>query len=147
MRAATCSDGSWERIALTQEQVDANPRLSGLVITKKDNRYKPHREYQAVECEAVGQVVLMQMVRERLDALLPEPIADVLVREQTERDARSPQPRLGAIRDQPSCCSATPASPTFRHQSSAAADLVNARLDEAQGRLTDQIRRASRCRD
>ncbi len=29
----------------------------------------------------------MQLVRERLDALLPEPIADVLVREQTERDA------------------------------------------------------------
>jgi hypothetical protein len=63
---------TWSRIALTQEQVDANPRLRSLVIDKQDRRYKPPRLYQAVECEAVGQVALQDMLRARLDALLPE---------------------------------------------------------------------------
>ena len=43
------------------------------------------RPYKAIECEAVGQVVLERMLRDRLDALLPEPLDDVLVREQRQR--------------------------------------------------------------
>ena len=77
---------TWSRIALTQEQVDASPRLLGLVIDKLDRRYKPPRAYQAVECEAVGQVALQGMLRARLDAMLPEPREDVLLRERGERD-------------------------------------------------------------
>jgi hypothetical protein len=80
------SDGTWERLALTQAQVDANPRLTELVIEKTDKRYKPFRTYLAVECEVIGQVELMRLVREKLDALLPEPLAVVRVREQAQRN-------------------------------------------------------------
>ena len=69
----------------TREQVNRNPRLRNLVIDKIDRRYKPPRPYQAIECEAVGQVALERMLRARLDALLPEPLADVLVREEQQR--------------------------------------------------------------
>jgi hypothetical protein len=76
---------TWSRVALTREQVNRNPRLRSLVIDKLDRRYKPPRPYQAIECEAVGQVVLERMLRARLDALLPEPLADVLEREEEQR--------------------------------------------------------------
>jgi hypothetical protein len=76
----------WTRIALTQAQVDADPRLPGLVITKLDRRFRPPHPYQAVECEAVGQVTLEQMLRAELDARLPEPLRDILEREAAERE-------------------------------------------------------------
>jgi hypothetical protein len=76
---------TWSRVALTREQVNRNPRLRNLVIDKTDRRYKPPRHYQAIECEAVGQVVLERMLRARLDALLPEPLDEVLVREEQQR--------------------------------------------------------------
>jgi hypothetical protein len=75
----------WERIALTQAQVDADPRLEALVIEKLDRRYKPPKPYSAVECEAVGQRVLVELVRDWLDAQLPEPLDDVLAREDEQR--------------------------------------------------------------
>lgn len=77
---------TWERIALTQAQVDANPRLAAEVIEKIDRRFKPPRPYEAVECEAIKQRVLVQLVRDWLDARLPEPLADVRVREQDQRE-------------------------------------------------------------
>jgi len=43
------------------------------------------REYEAVECEAVGQVALERMLCARLDALLPEPLDRVHEREQRQR--------------------------------------------------------------
>jgi hypothetical protein len=76
---------TWKRIALTEAQVNADRRLRGLVITKLDRRYKPPREYQAVECEAVGQATLERMLRAQLDARLPEPLQRVLVREKRQR--------------------------------------------------------------
>jgi hypothetical protein len=76
---------TWSRVALTREQVNRNPRLRNLVIDKIDRRYKPPRHYQAIECEAVGQVALERMLRARLDALLPEPLVDVLVREEQQQ--------------------------------------------------------------
>jgi hypothetical protein len=81
----TFTSDTWSRVALTREQVNRNPRLRNLVIDKIDRRYKPPRPYQAIECEAVGQVALERMLRARLDALLPEPLADVLVREEQQR--------------------------------------------------------------
>lgn len=77
----------WQRIALTQPQVDADKRLLELVIEKTDNRCKPARKYQAVECEAVGQATLERMLRTALDAMLPEPLEDVLEREAEQREA------------------------------------------------------------
>jgi hypothetical protein len=76
----------WTRIALTQAQVEANARLLDLVIEKTDRRTKPPRSYNAVECEAVGQVVLEQIFRNVLDRLLPEPLEAVLIREAAERE-------------------------------------------------------------
>jgi hypothetical protein len=81
----TGRDIEWTRIALTQEQLDDDPRLLGLVITKFDNRTKPPRMYQAVECEAVGQVTLERLLREALEERLPEPLEDVRRRETEER--------------------------------------------------------------
>jgi hypothetical protein len=72
------------RVALTPEQVAASPRLRQSVIVKKDSRYKWPRRYRAVECEAVGQAVLERMLRQALDAMLPEPLADVQLREERE---------------------------------------------------------------
>jgi hypothetical protein len=77
---------NWTRIALTQAQVDVNARLLDLVIEKTDMRTRPPRPYKAVECEAVGQVTLEQVLRETLDRLLPEPLEAVLVREAAERE-------------------------------------------------------------
>jgi len=77
----------WQRIALTQAQVGDDARLLKLVIEKTDNRCKPARKYQAVECEAVGQATLERMLRTALDAMLPEPLATVFEREAEQREA------------------------------------------------------------
>jgi hypothetical protein len=83
----TFTEETWSRVALTAKQVNASKRLLGLAITKIDRRYKPPREYQAVECEAVGQVALERMLRARLDALLPEPLERICIREERQRRA------------------------------------------------------------
>jgi hypothetical protein len=69
----------WTRIALTQAQVDQYglPR-----IRKTDKRYKDGKgEHWAVETEALSQTVLTDMLREWLEALLPEPLEAVQERE------------------------------------------------------------------
>jgi len=72
----------WERLALTEEQV----REYDLpVIVKHDRRYKDGRPHQAVETEAISQRVLIDILRARLDALLPEALSRVLEREQRQR--------------------------------------------------------------
>jgi hypothetical protein len=59
--------------------------LRRLAIDKLDHRCRPPRRYRAIECEAVGQAVLERMLRKVLDAMLPEPLADVQVREERQR--------------------------------------------------------------
>jgi hypothetical protein len=76
---------TWRKIALTEEQVRRSPRLRKEEITKFDNRYKPPKAYQAVECEALKQAPLIAIIRKQFDKLLPEPIDRVLVREQRQR--------------------------------------------------------------
>jgi hypothetical protein len=72
----------WERLALTKEQVTAY----GLpVITKRDRRYTDGRPHEAVETEALRQTVLVDILRARLDELLPEPLVSVQERERRER--------------------------------------------------------------
>jgi hypothetical protein len=59
----------WERVALTEEQV-AEYNLP--VIVKHDRRYKDGRPHEAVETEALRQTVLIEILRARLDELLPD---------------------------------------------------------------------------
>lgn len=72
----------WERLALTGEQVEGYdlPR-----IIKSDRRYKDGRPHEAVETEAISQRILIEILRARLDALLPEPLDRVLEREERQR--------------------------------------------------------------
>jgi len=72
----------WERLALTEEQV----QQYGLpVIIKHDRRYKDGRPHEAVETEAISQAVLVDILRGRLDSLLPEPLSRVQERERRQR--------------------------------------------------------------
>lgn len=75
----------WERLALTREQVaeyDVPP------IPKTDHRFKDERGlHDAYETEALSQGVIVQIVRDRLEELLPEPLEDVQERERAEKSA------------------------------------------------------------
>ena len=77
----------WTKIALTEQQVNASVRLRRLAITKLDKRYKPPKEYEAIECEARGQGVLVRLIRKHLDSLLPEPLEVVSDRERIQRES------------------------------------------------------------
>jgi hypothetical protein len=79
-------DLDWERIALTDEQV-AQYDLERLTIMKPDNRYRPPREHPAIETEALQQSVIVAIVRDKLEELLPEALSDVAEREVKEREA------------------------------------------------------------
>jgi hypothetical protein len=72
----------WERVALTGEQVE---QYDLPVIIKHDRRYKDGRPHQAVETEAISQRVLIDILRQRLDELLPEPLRRVQEREEQQR--------------------------------------------------------------
>lgn len=78
----------WERLAITEAQT-VTLRAQGVEpIDKTDRRFKGRGgQHLVYEAEALGQGVLEQLLRERLDALLPEPLADVLAREERERAA------------------------------------------------------------
>jgi hypothetical protein len=72
----------WERLALTEQQVSAHNLP---VIVKHDRRYKDGRPHEAIETEAIGQGVLIDILRTRLTELLPEPLSRVLEREARQR--------------------------------------------------------------
>ena len=55
------------------------------VITKRDRRYKDGHPHRAVETEAISQRVLIDILRARLETLLPEPLTRVLEREARQR--------------------------------------------------------------
>jgi hypothetical protein len=78
--------GRWQRLALTDRQADAYD-LRRLAIVKQDRRYRDGHPHLAIETEALRQQVIIGIVRGWLDALLPEPLAEVLVREQQQRAA------------------------------------------------------------
>jgi hypothetical protein len=72
----------WGRLALTAQQV----QQFGLTpIEKTDHRFRPPRRYEAVETEALRQDVIVSLLSEKLDSLLPRPLDDVRVREQAQR--------------------------------------------------------------
>lgn len=70
----------WTRVALTSEQASGLP-----TVEKTDRRYKPPRKAKAVEVEALGQSTVTALVREALDALLPDPLEDVQDRQRVQR--------------------------------------------------------------
>jgi hypothetical protein len=73
----------WERLALTEEQVTSHnlPR-----ITKTDRRFKDGGGvHEAVETEALSQRIIIDIVRSRLEVLLPEPLQSVQERADRER--------------------------------------------------------------
>jgi hypothetical protein len=78
--------GEWTKIALIEQQVKGSSRLRRLAIPKLDKRCKPPREYEAIECEALGQGTLVRLIRKHLDNLLPEPLDVVRERERLERE-------------------------------------------------------------
>jgi hypothetical protein len=82
--ASYAGEVPWERLALTEAQADAY-NLRRLAITKRDNRYRDSAPHLAIETEALSQRVIVDIVRAWLDTLLPEPLADVQVREARER--------------------------------------------------------------
>ena len=56
------------------------------MITKTDRRFKNGGGvHQAVETEALSQTLIVDIVRDWLDVLLPQPLDKVLVRERRER--------------------------------------------------------------
>jgi hypothetical protein len=80
-RVLVQADG-WERIALTAEQVTEHALPS---VVKRDRRYDDGHEHEAWETEALGQSLIVELVRNALDGLLPEPLDDVLERERRQR--------------------------------------------------------------
>jgi hypothetical protein len=81
-RVLVHADG-WRRIAITPEQVAEH----GLpAIVRHDRRYNDGHAHEAWETEALSQRVIVGLVRDALDALLPEPLADIQEREQLQRD-------------------------------------------------------------
>jgi hypothetical protein len=76
----------WERVALTEAQTEELRARGVEPIAKKDNRYKDGRPHLAFEAEAIGQAELTDLLRDHLDGLLPEPIADVLERQKREKE-------------------------------------------------------------
>jgi hypothetical protein len=73
---------AWERLALTREQVT---RYGLPTIEKHDRRYNDGHPHEAVETEALSQTIIVEIVRNRLDQLLPEPLNRVQVRAQRQR--------------------------------------------------------------
>jgi hypothetical protein len=72
----------WQRLAITADQVAER----GLTpVQKADRRYRPARVADAWEAEALGQETVVALVREHLDQLLPEPTADLRVREANQK--------------------------------------------------------------
>lgn len=72
----------WEKVAITDVQV----RESAFPVKSKlDYRFKPARAFDAVETEALGQARIMALLKERLEAAVPEPLAEVLRREEVQR--------------------------------------------------------------
>jgi hypothetical protein len=72
----------WERLAITREQIDEHELP---IITKRDRRYKDGHPHEAVETEALKQTVLVELLRDRLDQLLPEPLERVHERASRQR--------------------------------------------------------------
>jgi hypothetical protein len=81
----TFTDDTWIRLAVTADQ-QADFKARGIKpIRKKDNRHKNGKPHWAYEAEALGQGVLVGIVRDWLDELLPETLKRVHEHETRQR--------------------------------------------------------------
>jgi hypothetical protein len=78
-------EDTWERILLTEAQADELRSRGVEPVQKKDERFRDSHPHEAYEAEALGQRDLTDILRRRLDELLPEPLERVLERERAER--------------------------------------------------------------
>jgi hypothetical protein len=112
-RASECAL-LWSRIGITQAQV---AELGITPIHKVDGRGKAKLAHLAYEVESLGQKRVIALVRDALEALLPEPLERVQGREDEQiaaarrllaggnavtvpPDARAPIPRIALTRDE-----------------------------------------------
>jgi hypothetical protein len=79
--------GLWERIMLTDKQCEQLRRKGVSPIQKKDRRFKDGHPHEAFEVEALGQSLVTQIIRDRLEELAPEPLERVREREVKQRAA------------------------------------------------------------
>jgi hypothetical protein len=77
----------WERLALTREQVE---EYDLPIIIKHDRRFKNGGAHEAVETEALSQRIIVEIVQNRLEELLPEPLEHVQEREAEQRQEIEP---------------------------------------------------------
>jgi hypothetical protein len=70
---------TWERVALTDAQVRQLEARGVEPVQKRDRRFKDGNPHLAFEAEALGQAAIVDLVRLRLDRLLPEPLERVRV--------------------------------------------------------------------
>ena len=71
---------NWENLAVTADQVEEHKLTPIQKLDKRDGK-----KHEAVETEALGQAVIVGILRDRLNTLLPEPLDSVLERERKER--------------------------------------------------------------
>jgi len=75
---------NWERLMLTDEQCRMLKRRGVQPIEKTDKRYKDGNPHLAYEAEALGQKLVTQIVRDRLEALAPVPLDEIQEREKEQ---------------------------------------------------------------
>jgi hypothetical protein len=76
---------TWQRVLLTDTQVRGLKRRGIQPVEKRDERYSDGNPHLAYEAEALGQTEVMRILRRRLEALAPVPLASVLEREEEQR--------------------------------------------------------------
>jgi hypothetical protein len=81
----TFDEDTWERVALTEAQTKMLKARGVQPVEKKDERYRDGNPHFAYEAEAIGQGPITDMLRQRLEELIPEPLEDVLEREVAQR--------------------------------------------------------------
>jgi hypothetical protein len=78
----------WERLALTEKQVK---KYKLPKIIKHDRNFADGGAHEAVETEALSQELIVEILQQRLDLMLPEPLEKVLRREARQRAAMKRQ--------------------------------------------------------
>jgi hypothetical protein len=82
----TFTADTWERLMLTEAQCARLRKRGVKPVEKRDRRFRDGNPHKAFEVEALGQALVEQIVRDRLEELAPEPLAAVLEREERERE-------------------------------------------------------------
>jgi hypothetical protein len=67
----TFTADTWERLMLTDEQCRRLRKQGVKPIRKRDKRFKDGKPHEAFEVEALGQALVNQTVRDRLEELAP----------------------------------------------------------------------------